>query len=110
VVRIRPAGSSAVRDDEKKAIPLGRDRTPAPIMLFAILNVEVAIVASPPLAGALEVAAAAVIVTTALRPSPFETWSLLVVCISPAGRTKASPEDEITHSNRIENLAISTTL
>ena len=38
----------AVGASEKKAMPLGSERTPAPTMLLAKLNVELAIVASPP--------------------------------------------------------------
>jgi hypothetical protein len=47
-VRIMLAGMMAVGEDEKKATPLGSERTPAPMILFARLNVEAAMVALPP--------------------------------------------------------------
>ena len=47
-VQIAIAGTNARGASEKNATPLGSDKTPAPIMLFARLNVEAAILASPP--------------------------------------------------------------
>ena len=41
------AGNKANFSSEKNATADGKDKTPAPIMLLARLNVEVAIVASP---------------------------------------------------------------
>ena len=48
IVSIIVAGSNANLESEKNAIPEGRARTPAPIILLARLNVEDAMVASPP--------------------------------------------------------------
>ena len=49
-VKIAVAGSNANGESEKNATPDGNDKTPAPMMLLARLNVDVVTVASPPLA------------------------------------------------------------
>ena len=72
------AGMVAAGESAKKAMPLGSDKTPAPTIDLARLNVELATVASPPF---LALTAAAVMLTClALEalgarrpwPAPFE--------------------------------------
>lgn len=54
------AGSNADFSSAKNAIPDGKDKTPAPTILLAKLNVDVAMVACPPFFTVVGVVAAAV--------------------------------------------------